>query len=147
MTRKLTDLSEHLESMGVRNLIDQLEYPIDVRDERTTQILSDYQNDPSLRLFGLKEEGMLLGLIGLLLTSPYAATIRHIVVRRELRGCGVGRRLIEAVCLEFSLVGLEAETDDDAVDFYRKCGFSIQSLGEIYPGVGRYRCRQLMTQS
>ena len=33
-----------------------------------------------------------------------------------------------------------AETDKDAVDFYRKLGFSVTSLGEKYPGVERFHC-------
>jgi hypothetical protein len=35
---------------------------------------------------------------------------------------------------------LEAETDSDAVGFYRSCGFTVLSLGEVYPGVERFRC-------
>jgi GNAT superfamily N-acetyltransferase len=142
MVEKLINLSTRLESVAVRNLIDQLEYPIDIREERTESILSSYRDDPSLLLFGVKEAGVLIGLIGLLPRSPSAAAIRHIVVRRENRGRGIGRRMIAAVCQEFSLTSLEAETDDDSVNFYRQCGFAIESLGEIYPGVGRYRCRR-----
>lgn len=33
-----------------------------------------------------------------------------------------------------------AETDDEAVDFYRNIGFEVHSLGEKYPGVERFRC-------
>jgi len=33
-----------------------------------------------------------------------------------------------------------AETDRDAVEFYRKYGFSIRSLGEKYAGVKRFVC-------
>lgn len=34
-----------------------------------------------------------------------------------------------------------AETDDEAVDFYRRYGFFITSLGEKYPGVERFLCQ------
>nr|WP_201024033.1 hypothetical protein [Paenibacillus sp. 32O-W] len=30
---------------------------------------------------------------------------------------------------------MEAETDKDAVDFYRKIGFHVTTLGEKYPGI------------
>lgn len=33
--------------------------------------------------------------------------------------------------------GITAETDHDAIAFYRRYGFEIQSLGEKYPGVER----------
>ncbi|MGG4554653.1 hypothetical protein ABEX11_20625 [Paenibacillus humicus] len=35
---------------------------------------------------------------------------------------------------------VEAETDKDAVDFYRRLGFNITSLGQKYPGVERFQC-------
>ncbi|NYE04281.1 ribosomal protein S18 acetylase RimI-like enzyme [Bacillus niacini] len=35
---------------------------------------------------------------------------------------------------------VHAETDSDAVEFYRKYGFKITSLGEKYPGVERLLC-------
>lgn len=35
---------------------------------------------------------------------------------------------------------MEAETDKNAVNFYRKIGFNITSLGEKYPGVERFKC-------
>ena len=35
---------------------------------------------------------------------------------------------------------LIAETDQEAVEFYRNTGFVVYSLGELYPGVERFRC-------
>lgn len=35
---------------------------------------------------------------------------------------------------------IQAETDQEAVGFYRKAGFVITSLGEKYPGVERFSC-------
>ncbi len=35
---------------------------------------------------------------------------------------------------------LEAETDEDAVGFYIKCGFIVTSLGEVHPNTERFRC-------
>jgi hypothetical protein len=36
-------------------------------------------------------------------------------------------------------VGL-AETDADAVGFYRRCGLAVTSLGERFAGIERFRC-------
>ena len=70
--------------------------------------------------------------------------IQAIAVASTLRGRGLGRRLLE----EMSRVGehawIEAETDRDSVQFYRRCGFSITSLGEKFPGVERFRCRRAL---
>lgn len=38
------------------------------------------------------------------------------------------------------IVRIRAETDKDAVGFYKKNGFTITSLGEKYPGVERFDC-------
>lgn len=38
---------------------------------------------------------------------------------------------------------VSAETDADAVEFYRKYGFKIKSLGEKYPGVERFLCEYI----
>lgn len=35
---------------------------------------------------------------------------------------------------------LMAETDDDAIGFYRNTGFTIEELGEKYEGIRRYKC-------
>ncbi|PFE51898.1 GNAT family N-acetyltransferase, partial [Bacillus cereus] len=38
------------------------------------------------------------------------------------------------------LTYIEAETDKEAVGFYKKCNFKIESLGEKYPGIERFYC-------
>lgn len=48
--------------------------------------------------------------------------------------------MIKCVCEIHSLSYISAETDRDAVGFYRKYGFQITSLGEKYPGVERFKC-------
>jgi 8-oxo-dGTP pyrophosphatase MutT (NUDIX family)/N-acetylglutamate synthase-like GNAT family acetyltransferase len=64
-----------------------------------------------------------------------------IAVAPDRRGAGCGAQLI--ACLAEVLPGvhvLEAETDASGVGFYERCGFSVMSLGELYPGVVRFRC-------
>ena len=41
----------------------------------------------------------------------------------------------------YNLQEIIAETDKDAVAFYRKVGFKIQSIGEKYPGTERFLCK------
>ncbi|AYD88907.1 GNAT family N-acetyltransferase [Actinomyces sp. 2119] len=59
---------------------------------------------------------------------------------RGLRGNGLGRLLLTAVArLGFCVI---AETDDDAVGFYRRLGFRVTTAPEDprWPGATRYRC-------
>lgn len=64
--------------------------------------------------------------------------ITCIAVRKEYSRQGIGKALMDFIKSRHS--HLIAETDDDAVDFYKKQGFIIHSLGEKYPGVIRYKC-------
>jgi len=68
------------------------------------------------------------------------AVIESISVRPDQRGRGVGRFLVQRLLSHLNAAVLVAETDDSAVGFYHRCGFRIQSLGEVYPGTVRYHC-------
>jgi ribosomal protein S18 acetylase RimI-like enzyme len=125
----------------LRELLDQLEYPPEQRAARTEQIAREYEDYPAQPLFGWEHGGQLVGVIGLRACQADAAEIRHIVVRREYRRHGMGRQLIDQVCRQCGLAEITAETDQDAVDFYRKAGFQITRLGEKYSGRERFLCR------
>jgi ribosomal protein S18 acetylase RimI-like enzyme len=137
----IVDIRSRLDSNEVRNLVNQLEYPLEIREEKTSQILKEYREHPDQPILGIESNGELVGIIGLRLQPPDGAVIRHIVVRRDHRGRGIGRQMIAQVCHVYSLSVLFAETDHDAVEFYRKVGFEIESLGEKYPGIERFFCK------
>ncbi len=69
-----------------------------------------------------------------------SARIRYIAVAPAKQRSGIGRRLIEEARGRESLHELHAETHVDAVPFYRRCGFEVESLGELWPGVERFEC-------
>jgi ribosomal protein S18 acetylase RimI-like enzyme len=56
------------------------------------------------------------------------------------RNRGVGKELVLAAMASVPCILFVAETDPDAVGFYERCGFTIISLGEKYPGVERFAC-------
>lgn len=70
-------------------------------------------------------------------------TVEAIAVARTARGSGHGRQLLDEVARLGGHQWIEAETDATSVGFYRACGFSITSLGEVYPGVERFACRRV----
>lgn len=108
--------------------------------ERPHRVLQQYREDRELHLAGLGEGGRLIGIAGYRAPSHRDAVLLHLAVSPELRGGGAGRRLVSR-CLQAARNGvLRAETDADAVGFYRKLGFDIRSLGEKYPGVERFDC-------
>jgi ribosomal protein S18 acetylase RimI-like enzyme len=68
------------------------------------------------------------------------AHVRSLAVAPSHQGRGVGRAMAEAALAALGASWVEAETDADAVGFYRRLGFTTVSLGEEYPGVERFRC-------
>jgi ribosomal protein S18 acetylase RimI-like enzyme len=63
--------------------------------------------------------------------------IYHIAVAETARHKGVGGAMITALRKKYCKT-IEAETDDDAVDFYRKCGFETTAIQKY--NVRRWAC-------
>ena len=141
----MIDIRSRLGSAEVRELVDQLEYPVEIRERKTAEILKEYQEHSDQPILAVEASGELVGFIGLRLEPPHRAVIRHIAVHRGHRRQGVGKQMILEVCRSYRLRELDAETDRDAVVFYRKVGFKVQSLGEKYPGTERFLCRLTRT--
>ena len=138
----IIDLRPRLGSPEVRELVGQFvsDYPLSVREVKTEEILSEYLEHPDQPILGVGFDGELAGFIGLRLAESGHAVIRHICVRPEHRRRGLAKEMIAYACQEFFLKRLVAETDRDAVEFYRRAGFATRSLGEKYPGVERFQC-------
>ena len=98
-------------------------------------VAQSYAQTAGSFLVGLASGSELVGVAGGTRESR-AAVLRHLAVVESHRGLGHGRRLLQTVISRFDLQRLVAETDTDAVEFYRTCGFAITSLGERYPASG-----------
>jgi ribosomal protein S18 acetylase RimI-like enzyme len=73
------------------------------------------------------------------------AVVRHIAVDEACRQRGIGRAMIEHAREAHGPRSLTAETDQDAVGFYERCGFSSQAVGtphppDRYPSAERFVC-------
>lgn len=127
-----------------------------LRDERVLRVLSAaqymptreklctladrYEEDESIHVYAYAEDGVVGGVIVVKHLDGVAYEIISIAVDNARRGRGIGSELIAHAVKELKCLSLYAETDDDAVGFYRKNGFAITSLGEKYEGVIRYAC-------
>ncbi|MGK0532728.1 MULTISPECIES: GNAT family N-acetyltransferase [Bacillus] len=78
--------------------------------------------------------------IGIEIIGTNKARICHIAVVPQYRHKGIALQMIKEVLRMHQLTYLEAETDDEAVEFYKKIGFQVKSLGEKYPGIERFHC-------
>lgn len=108
--------------------------------ERVAMEYAQYVEIPDRRLYLMEEEAF----IGIEMKDASRCEIRHIAVAGNCRDRGIGSRMIEQVIKLHGIQEIFAETDVDAVDFYRKSGFNIKSLGEKYPGRERYYCAKTL---
>lgn len=107
---------------------------------RVDEAVRQYRDASSARLLIATLAGETLGLAGYRVIGDTTVVLLHVATAPHARRMGVGRRLLaevrRAAPPELPVI---AETDRDAVGFYRATGFTVASLGEKYPGVERYR--------
>ncbi|GLC87137.1 GNAT family N-acetyltransferase [Lysinibacillus piscis] len=99
-----------------------------------------YCQSPIQELYGYYMEGQLIGCIGIAFLDSGQYEIKHIAVCPNHRGKGLGGEMIRFIKVKYKATLIIAETDCDAVNFYRNVGFNIVSLGEKYPHVERFTC-------
>lgn len=99
-----------------------------------------YIQSPVRALYRYDFEDEVVGCIGIELSGLKRCEIKHIAVSPNHRGQGIGSKMICFIKVKHSLTNIFAETDKEAVNFYKNCGFKIKSLGEKYPGVERFQC-------
>jgi len=134
----LVDVSERLGEGKLSELFAlSVGYPT---PEKLAGLAARYSSESSWSAFALFEGANPVGVIGIELPSPGSARIQHISVSPGAQRSGIGRHLIEGIRTRNALRELYAETDAGSVPFYRRCGFFVTSLGELYPGIERFSC-------
>ena len=98
-------------------------------------------SDPSVRVYVCESQGKKTGMM-VLRISDSVAEIIGIAVSEKKRRQGTGRRMIQYVMKSEGLERIDAQTDDDSIGFYRKCGFTEERIVVDYPdgSVVRYNC-------
>ena len=94
------------------------------------------------RVYGCYADGALAGILALAPDGTGAAEILGIAVAEDRRGQGIGRLLLARAAAAEGLRTLRAETDAEAVGFYRRCGFRTERFFRDFGGqaVERFRC-------
>jgi ribosomal protein S18 acetylase RimI-like enzyme len=133
----LIPIKQRITEESIQELLSYAIFPDPERMEQATKL---YQSEPALELYGHEEDDEILGVVGFIVHPNQTLELKHIAVKPGERSKGYGRGLIlELLELKQPAI-IEAETDEDSIDFYRNVGFSIVSLGEKYPGVERFKC-------
>jgi 8-oxo-dGTP pyrophosphatase MutT (NUDIX family) len=98
--------------------------------------ITRYRSHESWQFYGWVENGEICGVCGFAVHTDHVE-ILNIAVAENRRRKGVGGKMIAALQSAYNLP-IEAETDDDAVDFYRKCGFETTAVRKY--DVRRWMC-------
>lgn len=121
-------------------ILELLSYSVFPSPGAIEKAIALYKDQDKFELYGYKEEETYIGIIGFHMDHTKNLVIDHLAVAPEYRRMGYGRgQILEILALKKPAT-LTVETDEEAVEFYRNIGFSISSLGELYPGVERFRC-------
>lgn len=135
---KIEDIKSRLRDGCIRAVISLSQYM--PTEEKLARLAGQYESDPAVFAFGCGEGENVCGAIVLKRLGEGEFEIVSVAVMPERRGEGIASKLVSFAADALKCAVIRAETDDDAVGFYRKCGFRIESLGEKYPGVVRYLC-------
>ena len=94
--------------------------------DNSEKVTDDYKRHNDWQLYGWSEDGDVVGVCGFEVHFDWLE-ILHIATCKSARGRGVGQLMITELRKKYKII-IEAETDDDAVDFYRKCGFEVTEI-------------------
>ncbi len=111
-------------------------------EEKFDKKVDLFLNDNSVKIFACLDQGKILGVMVASFIEQKKIEIIGISVDVSARGKGIGSYMINQVINNYDLLSVYAETDNDAVGFYRNNGFSIVEFSETYGAetVVRYKC-------
>ena len=118
------DIKQNMDSPTVHRIISYASF--DGTPTGTQKVVNKYQSSDHLHFYAWLESEQVLGICGFE-EHPDKIEVHLISVDEAARGKGIGREMIIQL-QEMYNKDIEAETDDDAVDFYRKCGFDVKSF-------------------
>jgi N-acetylglutamate synthase-like GNAT family acetyltransferase len=132
------DLSSRLDDAELHALISHaVGYPT---PEKLAAIMQLHR-EGARRLVGIERDARLVACLSYECVNAERTVIQHIAVAPDTRESGLGRALLAWLRDTTSPSALEAETDADAVDFYRECGFeTTRVVDPRWPEVERWRC-------
>lgn len=113
----------------------------DPTPERLKRRAEKYSADKNTFVYACKIDGVYAGIV-VLKTGNDTAEILDIAVKPEYRKHGIGKSLIDFISTQFPIDNITAETDDEAVGFYKRCGFDVIGFG-MKCNNKRYICNKL----
>ena len=107
-------------------------------EERLLNRAKKYQEDENTNIYAYKDNCEYKGIV-IFKIANNSATILDIAVKPEYQGQGIGSILIDFIFNQFEVDNITAETDDDAIGFYKKYGFTVADT-KVEFDTKRYTC-------
>lgn len=110
--------------------------------------INAFFNDKNTEIFTCLNEDKIVGMLVLTINGDNCAEIIGIAVHSSFQKQGVGSFMVRESANKMNLHMILAETDDDAVGFYKNMGFDITKEVKHYGNgsVDRYRCLLTLTK-
>ncbi len=109
--------------------------------ERLKHRAEKYSADKNTFVYACKKCGLYAGIV-VFVTENGTAKILDIAVNPKYRKKGIGKSLIDFILNQFPVDTIIAETDNEAVEFYKRCGFDVIRFG-MKCNNKRYICNKL----
>ena len=111
-------------------------------EEKFNKKVEQFLNNSSVKIFACFSHGKIVGIMVVSFIEQRKIEIIGIAVDVSARGKGIGSYMINQVLNNYGLLSVYAETDNDAVGFYRNNNFSVVQFSETYGDetVVRYKC-------
>lgn len=132
----ICDVKAVLEKPDIINLLAPSVY--NPTPERLLNRAKKYQANNNAHIYTYSQSGKSLGIVAFEITDHFAA-ILDIAVNSDTRGKGIGSKMIDFISEQFDINKIIAETDDDAVNFYKKYGFATVDTKKEFDTT-RYTC-------
>lgn len=139
MSGKFTDIKNSLCDKSIYYLLAPSVF--NPTPERLLSRAEKYQADEKSKAYAYSENGEYKGIV-VFKIKEQTAEILDIAVKSEYQGNGIGSKLIDYIFSQFSAKKITAETDDDAIGFYKEYGFSVIDT-KLNRGKIRYVCEYI----
>ena len=107
-------------------------------EERLLNRAKKYQEDEETNVYVYKEDNEYKGIVVFEIFDS-TATILDIAVNPEHQGKDIGSKLIDFIFNSFNVNNITAETEDVAIGFYKKYGFTVADT-KVEFDTKRYTC-------
>lgn len=112
-------------------------------EEKFSKKIDNFLADKSIKYFACVQQDEIKGVISVLFDGKDKAEIVGIAVDISARSNGIGSYMINQLVNDYGLTFVLALTDNDAVEFYHKCGFNATKFTKTHHDgekVVHYRC-------